>query len=841
MKKLYLVDTYTFFFRAYYAIPPMTTKEGLPTQALYGLVSMMIKLLREIKPDYMVCCFDRKEGSFRKDLYPEYKANRGEMPEDLIPQVPYLRKLLEALGVVCMDKEGFEADDIIGSLARLCRDHKLEVVIVSSDKDFAQLVDQQTFMFDAMKDQSYDVMGVIEKWGVEPCQMIDYLALVGDSSDNIPGIRGIGPKGAQKLLAEFKSLDGVYNHLDQITNQSLLKKLKDQKEMAYLSKELVTIVEDIEIGLSLEDFKLKKVDEDHLKKLFSELEFNSFKKRLFGEVSLPKGVEKRGVVKPKGTWVEETWSLNDIDKNIEPYSNLWVVLNERGLYLGYENRAIAVDGEINRVGAILGPKHLNWKGYSLKEIWKQLRLTDVSVPVVDLMLMAYVLRAGDIESFEKVYKKYMGKMVPDLSSTRQFIETHVELESVLKKKLESGGCLDVLKEIEMPLVPVLYEMETRGIAIDAGLLKEQGQDLERDVGDLEGLIHEAAGESFNVASPKQLAHILFNKMNIPPGKKTKTGYSTGINVLEKRAYQYPICRNILEYRELAKLKSTYVDALPQLIDDRTGRIHTRFRQAMTTTGRLSSIHPNLQNIPIRTERGRLVRRAFIAKEGHQFISADYSQIELRILAHITEDPGLCQAFKEDLDIHLATASEVFNTRKEDVTSEQRRVAKAINFGIAYGQGVFGLSEVLGISQAQSKEIIENYFLKFQGVKLYMESIVEVAKANSYVESLFGRRRYFEGIHSSHGVVRKAEERAAINAPMQATASDIVKKAMIAIYDEVTAPMLIQVHDELLFECPEEDIEEQCEIIKEVMESVVELRVPLKVNTATGRNWEEAHA
>ena len=878
MKKLYLVDTYTFFFRAYYAIPSMTTKKGLPTQALYGLVSMMIKLLREIKPDYMVCCFDRKEGSFRNELYSEYKSNRGEMPEDLIPQVPYVRQLLEALGVACMDQKGFEADDVIGSLAYWGRDHKLEVVIVSSDKDFAQLISPRITMLDVMKDKLYDPAGVVEKWGIEPEQMIDYLSIVGDSSDNVPGIKGIGPKGAQKLLAEFKDLEGIYNNLDKIKARSMLQKLKEGQDIAYLSKELVTLATSIEIKSSLEDFKLKRIQKDHLKKLFSDLEFHSFERKLFGESLTqpsPKGASskqnenllkstsfqdkgiKLGDKDPKNfqkpypkrrkkqnlndSWVERTWNLNDIKKNVQPYGDIWVVLNERGLYLGYEGQAIAVDGKIDQVGAILGPKHLRWKGYGLKEIWKQMGLREPPVPTTDLMLIVYVLRAGDIESFEKVYEKYTGKMVPDLSSTRQFIETQVELEAILKNKTGSSEGFSVLEEIEHPLVPVLFSMETRGIILDTKPLEEQSQDLGRDMTRLEESIHKAAGESFNVGSPKQLAQILFKKMGLPTGKKTKTGYSTGSDVLEKLANHYSICRDVLEYRELSKLKSTYVDALPQLINEGTKRIHTRFRQAATTTGRLSSIHPNLQNIPIRTKRGRLVRRAFVAQKGHQFISADYNQIELRVLAHITEDQGLCKAFSEDLDIHAATASEVFGTQVGDVTPEQRRVAKAVNFGIAYGQGAFGLAEALRIGRKESKEIIENYFFKFKGVKEYMENIVEVARANGYVESLFGRRRYLEGLNSRHGVVRRAEERAAINAPIQGTSSDIVKKAMIAIYNEVSTPMLIQVHDELLFECPEEELEEQCKVIKEVMESVVKLRVPLKVHTAIGKNWEKAHA
>ena len=456
--------------------------------------------------------------------------------------------------------------------------------------------------------------------------------------------------------------------------------------------------------------------------------------------------------------------------------------------------------------------------------------------------MAYIVRAGDIGSFESVYEKYMGRRVPDLSSPLQWIEVHEELELVLREKLESsGGGARVLEEIELPLVPVLFEMEQKGVALNVNFLEDQKSILAVDIQELESLIHKEAGEAFNVGSTKQLAEILFQKMGLPPSKKTKTGYSTGSPVLEKLAPIYPICQKILEYRELTKLKSTYVDTLPLLVDAQTQRVHTRFRQAATTTGRLSSVHPNLQNIPIRTERGRLVRRAFVAPEGYHFISADYSQVELRILAHITGDEGLCRAFSEGEDVHTVTAMEVFNVKVADVTPDYRRVAKAINFGIAYGQGVFGLSEALGVSRGEAKEIIDNYFFKFKGVKEYMSSVLEAARTNGYVESLFGRRRYLDGLNSKNGAIRKAEERAAINAPIQGTSSDIVKKAMLALYQEVSLPMIIQVHDELLFECPIGDVEEQCHVIKEVMESAVELKVPLEVNTASGASWEEAHA
>lgn len=863
MKKLFLVDVSSMFFRAFYAIPPLSSPKGMPTNALYGLLSMTIKLLRENKPDYMVFCYDRIEPSFRQGLYPEYKANRKEMPEELVPQVPYLKKMPEILGIAALDRLGYEADDLIGTLATMGRANNLEVTIVSGDKDFAQLVSPFTVLYDTMKNVKYDSQGVVGKWGVAPEQMIDYLALVGDSSDNIPGVRGIGPKGAIHLLNEFRTLDGIYQNIDKISAKAQKARLIENKDMALLSQKLVTIVQDIDLDFKWDDFRLKPIDKDRLRDFLLEMGFKSFEKSLLGEsnnniqAGLPKAVainkmrknlpdrksDKQSNTEGKNKsqkWIEKNWTIEELKSSIEPYSKIWGLKSDRGFLIGYKGRVGYADGEDREIGGALSGKFLKWKGFDLKEVFRSLQISDPLV-VWDAMLAAYVLDPGSVDDFNQIYQRYCEKNVPDLASAGQIISCHSEIKFVLLEKLDEMGGKGIYEHLEIPLVPVLYNMEKQGIGIDVAELSEQGKLLAQDLSLLQIEIHKAAGQSFNIASPKQLGEILFEKMQIPAGKKTKSGYSTASDVIEKLAVEFPICGLVLKYRELAKLKSTYVDALPQLISKETGRLHTHYRQAATSTGRLSSVNPNLQNIPIRTERGRMVRKAFVADKGKFFISADYSQIELRILAHVTGDEGLVRAFKEDLDIHSATASEIFNLPLKDVTSEFRRKAKAVNFGIAYGQGVFGLAQTLGISRGESAEIIKKYFERFRKVKEYMTETVEKAKNNGFVETIFGRRRYIQELKSSRPAIRAFGERAAINAPIQGAASDLVKMAMIQLHEEIESPMILQVHDELLFECEEKVVESQSSEIKKIMEKVAKLDIPLKVNLAWGRNWEEAHS
>lgn len=928
MKRLYLVDVSSMFFRAFYAIRPLSTPAGMPTNAIYGFVAMTVKLLREIRPDYMAFCFDRPEPSFRKALDPRYKANRVEMPEDLVPQVPYIRKVSEAMGVPCFDKEGYEADDVIGTFVAWGRERDLEVVIVSGDKDFGQLVRPHVTLYDTMKDIRYDQAGVVEKWGVEPRKMRDYLALVGDSSDNIAGVRGIGPKGACKLLAEFESVEDIYARLDQVSSPTIRRKLEEGRDEAFLSKKLVTIVEDIDLDIPLEALRLKPIERETLHALLMELDFKSFAKTLLGDVGTASGstqplkssttttvpvaepmspssatpasgigssfvrpvsdemgarvaaslagevassdkrpssaAELEGRLETVGTSVrvddfrpglvelpriEETrLTLAQIDRWLAPGTETWGFHTERGVLLAQGTVVAEVEGSWDELGQLLSAKKLRWKGFDLKEFWKTVNLrwpVEVtgtgSALVWDQMLAAYVARAGSIDDVRALFTLYNGVSLPELPSPAQLFGAHLSLERNLRRKVESVGGEKVLHEIELPLAPILYEMERNGVLIDGKALEAQGAELAKEISTCEKSIHHEAGEIFNVGSPKQLGHILFEKLKMPAGKRTKTGYSTDEDTLAKLAPEYPICAKVLQYRELSKLKSTYVDALPILVNRSTGRVHTTFNQASTTTGRLSSTNPNLQNIPIRTERGARVRKAFIADEGNCLVSADYSQIELRVLAHITGDSGLTKAFMSGVDIHTATAAEVFGVATADVTPEQRRKAKAVNFGLAYGQGAFGLAEALRISRSEATEIIGRYFNRFSGVKTFMEDTVETAKQKGYVETIFGRRRYLDELFSKSPMVRKFGERAAINAPIQGTAADIVKKAMVTARGAVAGKMLLQVHDELIFEGPQDKAQELAAQAKGAMEGAVKLNVPLEVNVGIGRDWDSAHS
>ncbi|HMN67361.1 MAG TPA: DNA polymerase I [Bdellovibrionales bacterium] len=865
MKSLYLVDASNMFFRAFFAIPPLTNDKGMPTNALYGFLAMSLKLIREVKPDYLVYCFDRKEPSFRDQLYGEYKANREEMPENLVPQIPYLRKLTELLGIMHLDKEGFEADDVIGTLtARAVQEH-VQAVIVSGDKDFAQLVRPGVSLYDTMKDLRTDSDGVMAKFGVRPDQIIDYLALVGDSSDNVPGVRGIGPKGACKLLTEYQTLDGIYGHIDEIKGANQ-KKLIEHKDMAFMSRKLCTIVTDVPLDLKLDDLKMKPLAREALRATLQELGFGSFERKIFADhaaatsgaettvvpsspvtgtvlgkaaAKKPKGKPSAGEIAEPDEWTEETWTLEELRSRVAPYSEIWAILNERGLFLGVKGKVARVPSDDLEIGKVLGPKHLRWKGYDLKQVFKALRIP-LPIPIWDGMLAAYVERANSIPPFEETFEKYCGKKLPDLCTAADQMTAHQELEILLRSKMIEHEGIGVYDRFELPLIPVLTDMELKGVRLDTEELKEQNRTLTADLQRLEQAIYKEAGETFNIGSPKQLGHVLFEKMKLPVGHRTKTGYSTDGDVLEGLAKEHAIARLILEYREFAKLKSTYVDALPVLINPLDGRVHTSLNQASTTTGRLSSTNPNLQNIPIRTARGRLVRKAFIADPGCVLISADYSQIELRVLAHITEDPGLMRAFNEDLDIHAATASEVFGIPLDKVSPENRRVAKAVNFGIAYGQGAFGLSEVLGISRGEATDIINRYFTRFAGVKQYMENTVRQAMERGYVSTLFGRRRYLDEMSSKNPNIRRSGERAAINAPIQGTASDLVKLAMIQLHQKMPIPLLLQVHDELIFEAPEDEAEDYAKDIRRQMENVFTLKVPLKVNVGIGKNWDDAH-
>lgn len=854
MKKLYLVDVSSMFFRAFYAVRPLTSPAGMPTNAIYGFISMIVKLLKEEKPDYIAFCYDRPEPSFRIEIDKEYKANRSETPAELIPQIPYIKKVVDVMGIPAFEQKGFEADDLIGTFAVRGLQEKLHVVIVSGDKDFGQLVTDHVVLYDTMKDSRTSTQGVIEKYGIRPDQFIDYLALIGDSSDNVPGVSGIGPKGAQKLLTDFHTLDGIYQNLESIKSDSVKEKLRVGKDSAYMSKKLVTIVTDVPLDVNIQDLTLKPAKRDELRALLRELNFKTFEKNLLGEET--SATPSTSTVAPSPaplppsvpTMSNEDWIDRLEQKEVLPSDapdfikfgqSVWLIQNEREVALINGKQFLILRGSPEEWGPVLSERRLRWSGFNLKSFW---RSWNIQNPICewDSQLAAYVVTSAEVGDFKEVSEKFLQTTLPELASLQEELQLQIKLQKVLQQKLTEIESVKILEELEMPLSPILLKMELKGILLDEALLAEQNKGLTTDIHSLEKKIYEGFGEEFNIASPKQLAHILFDKLKLPPGKKTKTGYSTDTDVLEKLKDQHSAVELILQYRELAKLKSTYVESLPKLIDPKDGRIHSHFNQALTTTGRLSSTNPNLQNIPIKTERGAAIRKAFIAKPNHKLISLDYSQIELRILAHITSDEGLCEAFKSGLDIHTATASEIFGVATTAVDAGMRRTAKAVNFGIAYGQGAFGLAETLGVSRTESQEIIKKYFIKFPKVRDYMESVVVEAKEKGYVTTIFGRRRNMHELQSSNPMIRKFGERAAINAPIQGSAADVVKFAMIKASVVRDADLLLQVHDELIFEVATGLAEQKLIEIKKIMETVCDLKVPLVVNGSAGDNWDQAH-
>lgn len=864
MKKIYLIDVSAMFFRAYYAVRPLTSPAGLPVNAIYGFLSMVIKLFKEEKPEYFVFCYDRKEPSFRKEMYDDYKANRAEMPDELGQQIPYIKKLGELLGIPALEVAPFEADDIIGTLVKWGRKQNLEVQIISGDKDFSQLIEDHVFLYDTMKGVRFDAKGVFEKWGVRPDQFIDFQAIVGDSSDNIPGVKGIGEKGAAKLLEQFNSLEHIYEEIDQVSSKSIKEKLITNKDMAFLSKKLVTISTDVPVPQELEAYRLQPFKMEELIALMRELNFKTFEKTLTamnsGETSseatgqmmnpvtevlhsdtaktaAPAVVEAAiDIIKNTENFVEKNMSTRELTEYFVENQKLWGFSANQQFYIGTEKEIITVS-DFEHLGILTDTYKVQWNGFDLKAFWHSIKAED-PIAAWDSQLAAYVLKAGDTSDFNKIYSRYLLEDVGSDWTPQQYYNAHLNLAKNLQQEMQKVHAEKVYSELDLPLAKVLLQMENAGVRIDTEALQKLSGELAGEIEVLKKSIHESAGEEFNVSSPKQLGVILFEKMGLPAGKKTKTGYSTDEEVLS--GLDHPIAKLILEYRELTKLKSTYVDALPAMAIPPYGRIHTRFNQALTTTGRLSSTNPNLQNIPIRTPRGQLVRKAFIAAPRKKLLSVDYSQIELRILAHISEDPGLCRAFADNLDIHAATAAEVFNIPLSEVTSDHRRTAKAVNFGIAYGQGVFGLAETLGISRTESKDIIERYFSKFKNVRAYIDNTVRSAHEKGYVETLFGRRRYIDELKAKNKALQSFGERAAINAPIQGTASDLVKKAMIELSEKVDSPMLLQVHDELIFEDFEDNLKQNVPHIVSIMEGVMQLRVPLKVNFAIGDNWDEAH-
>ena len=853
--RLYLIDGSSYIYRAFFAIRDLKTSQGIPTNAVYGFTSMLTKVLRDFQPQHLAVVLDAKGPTFRHLAYEHYKANRPAMPEGLRPQIPRIKEVVRAFGIPLLEKEGFEADDLIGTLARAWEAQGYEVVMISGDKDLLQLISPRVTSLDTMYERSYDVEKVKERYGVEPERLPDVFGLMGDDSDNIPGVPGIGEKRAKELIQRFGSLEALLARVSEVPQRKLQEALSKHADQARLSKRLATIDTQVPMELGQEDLRTGTPDPARLRSLFKELEFH----RLLQEWTRPQAVEER---------VYETIaSAGEMDKLVSTLE----AAGEFALHLDVTSpdpmsaqlKALALvagDGAahyiaIESAGGLLGAlrpileeERIRKVGHDLKAAMVLLRRHGIELRGIhaDTTVASYVLNPSRRNhSLEDLCLEYLDRKLGSPPHPCEAVEASLEVSRILLRRIVAEGFEPLYREIEMPLVPVLARMEMHGVRVDVGLLGEIASELEREMRGLEGEIHDLAEGPFNINSPQQLAEVLFERLKLPVVRKTKTGYSTDMEVLQELSKGHPLPAKVLEYRSLAKLKSTYVDALPQLVHPDTGRIHTSFNQTVTATGRLSSSEPNLQNIPIRSQIGQRIRAAFIPQEGWRFFSADYSQVELRILAHLSKDPILMEAFHRDEDVHARTAAEIFGVPPQEISSQMRREAKVINFGIVYGMTSYGLSRELDVEPKVAQAYIEGYFQRYTGVRDFIERVLEEARERGYVETLAGRRRYLPEIKSSNNTARKFAERTAINTPIQGTAADMIKKAMIRIQErldakQLSARMLIQVHDELLFEVPEDEKAAVESLVREEMEGVEKLSVPLKVDTGWGRNWAEAH-
>ncbi len=885
-KDVYLVDGSAYIYRAYHAISPLSTSGGLPTHAVLGFVNIVHRLLREKKPNYLAVAFDSRGPVFRNDLYDQYKANRPPMPDDLAVQIPYIKSFVSASNIPVFEKKGVEADDIIASASRLLSEQGFHVVIVSADKDLLQLVNDQVVMWDPMRDKLFDSEAVHEKYQVGPEKLLDLFALIGDSSDNVPGVHGIGPKTAEKLINEYGSLDGIYAHLDSMKASKMKERLQENRDSAYLSKQLIDLKMDVDLPLAVEDYAFRPADEQRLQELYKELQFT----RLINNA----GSSKEAIAVPTEGFhlVRTAKQLDDLRSALKSASILVLdtettSLDTRaaglvGLSLCTEkeqcwyipighrleggelvSEQLTLPKVLSVIRPFLESDTLPKIGHNLKYDYAILQKnTGISLggPLVDTMIAAYLIDPTRRSlKLDDLCREHNMEMTPFATvvdgDKREDAFSYVDIQAACtyscedvygtyhlwtdyEPRLAKLGLKSLFVDVEMPLVPILADMERVGIRIDPERLTRLSHEFTMKLHGLEKVIYGLAGEEFNIQSTKQLGGILFDKMRLPYGRKTKTGYSTDMKVLEKLALRHDLPAKIIEYRTIAKLLSTYVEKLAGLMDKETGRVYTSFNQTVTATGRLSSSNPNLQNIPIRTEEGNRIRRAFIPRENHIFLSADYSQIDLRVLAHYSQDAILLKAFRSGEDIHARTAAEIFSVSPLLITSEMRRVAKSINFGIVYGMSSFGLSEQLGIGRKEAHTFIERYFRLYRGVKTFMNDVIELARKQGFVTTLLNRRREVPDITSKNKTRREFAERIALNTPIQGTAADIIKLAMLAVAKALVAEglegsLLLQIHDELVLEVPEEQIDSTSRIVRQVMESVLPLDVPLTVNLETG--------
>jgi DNA polymerase-1 len=886
---LYLIDGSAYIYRAYHAVRSLSNSSGLRTNATFGFTRMLIKLMQDRSPEHVAMFFDAKGPTFRHDRYEAYKANRPPMPEDLVQQLPWIRKVTEAFNIPVFEVPGYEADDLIGTLAYQAEKNGFRVVMVTGDKDFMQLVTEHCSIWDPMKDKVLDPDAIRQAYDLEPPQMIDVMGLSGDTADNIPGVPGIGPKTAVKLVQTYGSMDGVYDGIESIAAKKQKENLLRFKDQALLSRELVTIEKNAPVAFDPDYLKRKRPDDAALTRLFAELEFRQLQQAYAPESktaacryaaimdakALDELVSRLESVSRFALDTETTSQdpmqarLVGLSFSLEPGEAFYIPVRHN--YLGAPEQ-LSMDTVLDRLRSVLANPKIEKIGQNIKYDWMVLRRHGIELAGVhfDTMIASYLINPGKrAHGLDQIALDFLGHKNISYSDVAGKGKSAVTFDQVTIDKavpyacedaditlaahdvfvplLKKGGLTDLMQQVEMPLLPVLLEMEMTGVCVDRGRLRDLSSSFAGQLDILERQIHGLAGETFNINSSQQLGRILFEKLNLPVQKKTKkkTGYSTDVEVLTKLARSHELPALVLRHRTLAKLKSTYADALLELIHPETGRIHTSYNQTVAATGRLSSSDPNLQNIPIRTEEGREIRKAFVPRKGWQFLSVDYSQIELRILAHCSEDAILIQAFKDDEDIHTRTATEVFQVFPQMINDDLRRQAKAINFGIIYGMSAFGLARELDISNKMAQTYIEHYFSRYQGVKGFIDKTIKTAHETRQTSTLLGRIRQLPDIASTNRNVRQFAERTAINTPIQGTAADLIKLAMINVdralrKRRMQTAMLLSVHDEIIFEVPPDELADAKDLVRKEMETVWDLAVPLKVNMACGQNWAEAH-
>ncbi len=903
---LVLVDGSSYLYRAFHVpnLQRLTTSAGQPTGAVFGVVNMLKKMLSEVGPSHMAVVFDAKGKTFRHKMYKEYKANRPPMPEDLQTQIEPLHSIVRALGLPLILEGGVEADDVIGTLAQQAVEQGQQVLVSTGDKDMAQLVNDHVTLVNTMTNTTMDADGVKEKFGVTPKQIIDYLTLVGDKSDNIPGVPSVGPKTAAKWLNQYETLDGVMQHADEIKGK-VGEKLREHLEQLPLSYDLTTIRCDLDLDVTIDDLQVQPQDTKLLKQLYSELEFKTWLKTLNADEDVVEGQENCSASgfeklqcnyeviltkKDFNRWVKrleqaelvafdtETDSLDYMQANVVGLS--FATTPGEAAYVPLAHNYPGVPKQLDRdevlqkLQPILNAKHAKIIGHNLKYDRSVLLNHDISLDGIqhDTMLQSYVCNSvasrHDLDSLCEIHLNHTNIHFEDVAGKgiKQITFDQVELDKAVEYAAEDADMVlrlhqifwgelqqkqkvkqkDLYLNIELPMLKVLSNVERNGVLLDANQLKKQSNQFSKRIAEVEQEAFELAGQTFNLSSPKQIQEILFEKQGLPVIRKTPKGQpSTAEDVLQELAVNYSLPKLLLEHRTVSKLKSTYTDKLPELINEKTKRVHTSYHQAVASTGRLSSSDPNLQNIPIRTDEGRRIRQAFVAAKNYRILAADYSQIELRIMAHLSQDERLNDAFAKGEDIHRATAAEVFNILVDQVEPEQRRAAKAINFGLIYGMSAFGLARQLSITRTEAQQYVSLYFERYPGVKKYMDNIREQARSQGYVETLFGRRLYLPDINNKNVQRRQYAERTAINAPMQGTAADIIKRAMIQIdgwilEQKVDCKMIMQVHDELVFEVNEDAQDSVKELVMQLMMGAADLSVPLVVDAAYGSNWDEAH-